>query len=48
MPLAPGKKNIGKNLTELKKSGYPKTQALAIALSKALGKRKPKRSSRPA
>jgi hypothetical protein len=44
MPLAPGKKNIGPNIKELKKSGYPKKQALAIALSTALGKRKTKKS----
>jgi hypothetical protein len=43
MPLAPGKKNIGKNITELKKAGYPKKQALAIALSTALDKHKPKK-----
>jgi hypothetical protein len=32
MPLMPGKKNIGKNLTKLKEEGYPRKQALAIAL----------------
>jgi hypothetical protein len=32
MPLMPGKKNIGKNVTKLKEEGYPQKQALAIAL----------------
>jgi len=32
MPLMSGKKNIGKNLTKLKEEGYPRKQALAIAL----------------
>ncbi len=43
MPLKPGKKNIGKNITELKKANASKLaskkrsekQILAIALSKA-------------
>ena len=32
MPLMPGKKNIGKNLKKLDEEGYPRKQALAIAL----------------
>jgi hypothetical protein len=32
MPLKSGKKNIGKNLDKLKEEGYPRKQALAIAL----------------
>ncbi len=39
MPLLPGKKNIGKNVKELKKTGRPYKQALAIALSKVYGKK---------
>lgn len=40
MPLKPGKKNIGKNIEELKKSGKPHKQAVAIALEKAKKKKK--------
>ena len=32
MPMKPGKKNIGKNLKKLDEEGYPRKQALAIAL----------------
>jgi hypothetical protein len=35
MPLKKGKKAIGKNIKELEKAGYPKKQALAIALKTA-------------
>lgn len=36
MPLLKGKKNIGKNITELKSTGkYGPKQVLAIALSEA-------------
>ena len=35
MPLLPGKKNVGKNIKELKASGRPQKQAVAIALSTA-------------
>lgn len=42
MPLKPGKKNIGKNIEELKKSGRPHKQAVAIALEKAKKKKKKK------
>lgn len=43
MPLLPGKANIGRNIDELKSSGWTNPQQrLAIALSKAGVKRKPK------
>lgn len=35
MPLKPGRKNVGANIRELKASGRPHKQAVAIALSKA-------------
>lgn len=35
MPLKPGKKNIGKNIQELERSGRPHRQAVAIALDTA-------------
>jgi hypothetical protein len=35
MPLLPGKKNIGKNISELESTGRPKNQSIAIALKKA-------------
>ena len=35
MPLKSGKENIGKNIKKLKKEGYPKKQAIAIAMDKA-------------
>lgn len=35
MPLLKGKKNIGKNISELMASGRPKRQAVAIALHTA-------------
>lgn len=42
MPLKSGKKNIGKNIRELKRSGRSKKQAVAIALSKAKVKKRKK------
>lgn len=35
MPLYKGKKNIGRNVSELVKSGHEYSQAVAIALQKA-------------
>ena len=35
MPLKKGKKNIGKNIGELMRSGREKKQAIAIAMSEA-------------
>ena len=43
MPLLPGKANIGKNITDLKASGRPQKQALAIALSEALDRHRKKK-----
>ena len=40
MPLKKGKKAIGSNIKELRKSGYPPKQAVAIALSEARKKKK--------
>lgn len=45
MPLKRGssQRAISSNISELRRSGYPERQAVAIAMSKA-GKSKPKRS----
>ncbi len=40
MPLKPGKKNIGSNVSEMEASGYPHDQAVAAALNTALDKKK--------
>jgi len=42
MPLEKGKskKVISRNISELRHSGYPQKQAIAIAMSKAKKKRK--------
>lgn len=47
MPLKKGKKNIGKNIRELKKAGWSKPkQRLAIALRVAGKSRKRKRRTK--
>ena len=35
MPLLPGKKNIGHNISEMESSGHPRAQAIAAALNTA-------------
>lgn len=40
MPLKSGKKNIGANIKELKRSGRPHKQAVAIALQHARRKKR--------
>lgn len=40
MPLLKGEKNVGKNIRELKESGKPQKQAVAIALNVTRNKRK--------
>jgi hypothetical protein len=35
MPLKAGKKNIGANIREMKKSGHSQAQSVAAALNKA-------------
>ena len=35
MPLLPGKKNIGRNISEMEKAGHPKKQAIAASLDEA-------------
>jgi hypothetical protein len=46
MPLKyGGKKNIGKNLEKLKEEGYPRKQALAIALDVSRRRKKPSKKS---
>jgi hypothetical protein len=35
MPLKPGKENIGKNIKEMEKAGYPKAQSIAASLNEA-------------
>ncbi len=42
MPLKPGKASVGKNIATEMKAGRPRAQAIAIALSVARRKRKPK------
>lgn len=45
MPLMSGKKNIGKNLEKLKEEGYPRKQALAIALDVSRRRKKATKKS---
>lgn len=47
MPLLPGKKNIGHNISEMEKAGHPKDQAVAASLNEARksGASIPKKSS---
>ena len=42
MPLKKGKKNVGKNIKEMMKSGHPRDQAIAAAMEEA-GMSKPKK-----
>lgn len=35
MPLLPGKKNIGHNISEMENAGHPKKQAIAASLNEA-------------
>ncbi len=42
MPLLKGKKNIGKNIKEMEKSGHPVKQSIAAALNVANVKKKKK------
>jgi hypothetical protein len=35
MPLKPGKKNIGNNISEMEAAGHPHKQAVAAALNEA-------------
>ena len=42
MPLKPGRKNIGRNISEMIRAGHPRDQAIAAALNKARKKRKGK------
>jgi hypothetical protein len=46
MPLLPGKKNIGHNVTVEENAGRPKAQALAIALATAYDKKRKKKKSK--
>lgn len=48
MPLKPGKKNIGSNISEMEKAGHPKNQAIAVALNEARksGVKIPKKKSK--
>jgi len=43
MPLKPGKKNIGRNIREMLRTGHTKDQAVAAALNKA-GRNKARRT----
>ena len=43
MPLPGGKKNIGSNIAELRGTGRPEKQAIAIALSNYRKKKKEKK-----
>jgi hypothetical protein len=42
MPLKSGKKNIGKNISELMDKGHSRAQSIAIALQEAKKKKKKK------
>lgn len=44
MPLKAGKENVGYNISELVKSGRPRKQAIAIALSKVKYRKKAKKN----
>jgi hypothetical protein len=40
MPLLPGKKNIGHNISEMEKAGHPHNQAVAASLHEAYDSKK--------
>ena len=45
MPLLKGKKNVGTNIKELKQTGRPQKQAVAIALDVAAERRRPRKKA---
>jgi hypothetical protein len=47
MPLKRGKMNIGRNIREMKKAGYPKRRAVAASLNKAYGPKKEGEKPKP-
>jgi len=42
MPLKTRKKNVGKNIKELKGAGYPQKQAVAIAIAESKRRKRKK------
>lgn len=51
MPLLPGKENVSRNISRLRREGYPQSQSVAIALNvarkgKKMAKRKRKSPKR--
>jgi len=43
MPLKPGKRNIGRNIREMERHGYPRREAVAASLSEAYGEKPAKK-----